>query len=217
MEKFKVNGVDITLTEEEIAEQKQLIKDEFNLRKNELINRIKKDRDETEDYVRQRVLDEILYRGAYTEADYDRMKFMYNNGYLRSNQEVEEYNSYQRYTKERENYSHKCKKNNFIGFWLPFWIVFIIFCLILHDIIFLPVALLFGLIAGFIGLMHGYKTNINNAKKYGMSPDDPYVQNEKAKYRTGVVSGTVALGSMIHNTKKSSKELFDVESWKKFN
>ena len=64
--------------------------------------------------------------------------------------------------------------------------------------------------------MCGYKTNIDNAKTYGISPDDPILKNEKAKFKTGVVSGTMAAGSMIKNTKKSAKELMDVDNWKKF-
>ena len=64
--------------------------------------------------------------------------------------------------------------------------------------------------------MCGYNTNIHHSETYGISPDDPIVQNEKAKFRTGVVSGTSALGSTIHHIKKGTKEFSDVISWKKF-
>lgn len=214
--RFKINGVNITLTDSEIKEQKKLIEDEFKSRRDELKNKIQKDRDETEDYVRKRVLDGILCRSMFTESDYERTKFMYNDGRLRSNEEVANYDRFQSYTKERANYTKECKKNNAIGFWIPFLIVFIFFCLLFHDIMFLPVSLLFGLIAGFIGLMIGYKTNIRNAKTYGVSSDDPVLKNEKAKFSTGVISGTVAAGLIIHNTKKNAKELMDVNSWEKF-
>ena len=140
---LKVNGVTINLTDEEIEKQKQLERDNFQRKKEDLKNRIKKDRDETEDFIRKRVLDGILSRGAYTEADFNRMKFMYNDGKLRSNEEVSNYDRHQSYATERKNYASECRRNNAIGFWIPFLIVFIIFCFIFNDIIFLPVSLLF--------------------------------------------------------------------------
>lgn len=214
---FKINGVNINLSEKEIEEQKQFIKDAFEEKCKELKNRIQKDRDETEDYVRKRVLDKILSKDIFTENDYERIKFMYNDGKLRSNREVYHYDIYQSFSDERKNYAKECKRNNIVLFWIPFLIVFFIFCCILHNVFLLPIALLFGLIAGFIGMMCSYKTNIDNAKTYGISPDNPTLQSEKAKFRSSVIGGTIAAGFMIHNTKKNTKELMDVDSWKNIN
>lgn len=213
---FKVNGVKITLTDEEIQEQKRLVRSSFNNRRDILKNEIINDRDLTDDYVRKKVLTELLNIPIITEADYERVDFMYNNGRLRTNEEVHNYDLIHTYQTRKQEYDKSRHKTNALAFWLPFLPTLIIFCLIFNDIMFFPVALLFALIAGYIGMMIGYKTNVDNAKNFGLPADDPSVIDEKRKFTSSVVGGTVAAGSIIHNTKKAVEDVANVDSWKEF-
>ena len=213
---FKVNGVNITLTDEEIQDQKLLINEDFNNRRENLRNKILNDRNSTDDYVRKKVLTELLNIPIITEADYKRVDFMYNNGRLRTNEEVHNYDLIHTYQTRKQEYDKSRHKTNALAFWLPFLPTLIIFCLIFNDIMFFPVALLFALIAGYIGMMIGYKTNVDNAKNFELPADDPSVIDEKRKFTSSVVGGAVAAGSIIHNTKKAVKDVANVDSWKEF-
>lgn len=212
---FQVNGVKITLTEEEVNEQTKLVNDEFINRKENLRNRIKNDMDSTDDYVRKKVLQQILNIPIIVESDYERVSFMYNNGRLRNNDEVHNFDLKKTYHTRQARYNKVRHRTNIIAFWVPFWLIFLFFAALFNDIIFLPVALLFALIAGYIGMMIGYSININEAKTYELPPNDPAVIDEKRKLTTSAVAGAVAAGSVIHNTKKNVNELTNVESWKK--
>ena len=211
----KVNGVTIYVSDEELKEQEQIIKDNFIIKKDELRNRIKNDMDATDDCIRKKVLNEILNIPIFVESDYERVKFMYNNGRLRTNSEVHNYDLSKTYTTRRQEYDRSRHKTNIIAFWGPFIPTMVIFCLIFNDIMFFPVALFFALIAGFIGMMIGYKINIDDAKTYELPPNDPSVVDEKRKFTSGVVGGIGAAGSIVHNTKKTVKDISNVDDWKK--
>lgn len=213
---FKVNGVKITLSDEEIQDQLNLINESFKRRKENLRNKILIDRNSTDDYVRKKVLTELLNIPIIIEADYERVDFMYNNGRLKTNEEVHSYDLIHTYQTRKQKYDKSRHKTNALAFWLPFLPTLIIFCLIFNDIMFFPVALLFALIAGYIGMMIGYKTNVNNAKNFELPADDPSVIDEKRKFTSSVVGGAVAAGSIIHNTKKAVKDVTNVDSWKEF-
>ena len=168
----------------------------------------------TDEFIRKKVLEQILNIPIYVESDYERVNFMYNNGRLRSNNEVHNFDLKKTYHTRQAQYKRSCKKTSAIAFWAPFWIVFLIGSAAMHDIIFLPVALLFGLIAGFIGMMIGYSINIDEAKTYELAKDDPAVVDEKSKLTSSLISGAVAAGSIVHNTKKAVKDVTNVDSWK---
>ena len=211
---FKVNGVDITLTDEELKEQQKLVNDEFNNRKENLRNKIRNDMNSTDDYVRKKVLEQILNIPIFVESDYERVSFMYNNGQLRSNDEVHNFDLKKTYHTRQAQYNRSRHKTNAIAFWAPFWGVFLISAAAFGDVIFLPVALLFALIAGYIGMMIGYKINVDKATIYELPKDDPAVVDEKRKLTTSVVAGAVSAGSIVHNTKKAVKDVTNVDSWK---
>lgn len=211
----KINGVTIYVSDEELKEQEQIIKDNFIIKKDELRNRIKNDMDATDDCIRKKVLNEILNIPIFVESDYERVKFMYNNGRLRTNSEVHNYDLSKTYTTRRQEYDRSRHKTNIIAFWGPFIPTMLIFCLIFNDIMFFPVALLFALIAGYIGMMIGYKTNVDNAKNFELPANDPSVIDEKRKFTSGVVGGIGAAGSIVHNTKKTVKDISNVDDWKK--
>lgn len=211
----KINGVTIYVSDEELKEQEQIIKDDFIIKIAELRNKIKEDMDLTDDSIRKKVLKEIYYIPIITEADYDRVVFMYDNGRLRTNEEVHNYDLIHTYHIRKQEYDKSRHKVNSLAFWLPFLPTLIIFCLIFNDIMFFPVALLFALIAGFIGMMIGHKINIDDAKIYELPANDPSVIDEKRKFTSGVVGGIGAAGSIVHNTKKTIKDISTVDGWKK--
>ena len=211
---FKVNGVKITLSDEEVRDQQRLIHEDFRNRKETLINKILEDRNSTEDYIRKKVLDEILSYSIITEEDYERVEFMYNDGRLRSNEEVHSYDLSRTYKIRQDAYNKTRHKVNTIAFLIPFLFTLVIFCLIFNDIMFFPVALLFALIVGYIGMMIGYKINVDDAKNYELDANDPNVIDEKRKLTSSAIGGTIAAGSIIHNTKKAVKDITNVDSWK---
>lgn len=214
---YQINGVKITLTNEEIEEQFKLVNDEFNNRKENLRNRIKNDINSTDDYVRKKVLEQILNIPIFVESDYERVSFMYNNGRLRSNDEVHNFDLKKTYHTRQAQYNKVRHRTNAIAFWVPFWIAFLLFAALFKDIIFLPVALLFALIAGYIGMMIGYSINIDEAKAYELPPNDPAVVDEKRKLTTSAIDGAIAAGYIVHNTKKAVKDVTNVDSWKELN
>lgn len=212
----RVNGVTIYVSDEELKEQEQIIKDNFIIKKEELRDRIKKDMEMSDDYIRKKVLREILNIPILVESDYERVKFMYNNGRLRSNSEVHNFDLSRSYNERKKAYDSSRHKTNAIAFWGPFLPTLLMFCLIFNDIMFFPVALLIALIAGYIGMMIGYKTNIDNAKDFELPANDPSVVDEKHKLTSSAIGGAIAAGSIVHNTKKAVKDIANVDSWKEF-
>lgn len=215
----KTNGVDINLTKEDLAEiEHQLILEDIerhNVEQEALITKMKKDRETTSDLIRQKVLDKLLSMRTINQTELDRVKFLYNNGKLRSNEEVEDYDRKITYEKERENYNKERHSVNFAAFMIPFLAVGLITMIACNDILFgLPLGLLFGLMAGFFGMLIGYSININKAKEYGIPDDDPRVQDEKLKRKIGIASGVAAGISIYHNTKNTVKDIKNVDSWK---
>ena len=213
----KIHGVNIYVSDEELKEQQKLVNNEFNNRKENLRNRIKNDMNSTDDYIRKKVLEQMLNIPIFVESDYERVSFMYNNGLLRSNDEVHNFDLKKTYHTRQAQYNRSRHKTNAIAFWVPFWIAFLLFAALFGDIFFLPVALLFALIAGYIGMMIGYSINIDEAKTYELPPNDPAVVDEKRKLTTSAIGGAIAAGSIIHNTKKAVKDVTNVDSWKELN
>lgn len=216
---IKTNGVNINLNKEELDKiEHQLVLEDlerYKIQREALMTKMKKDRETTDDLIRQKVLDKLLSIRIANQVDLNRVKFLYNDGKLRSNEEVESYDKQFIYEKERMNFDQERHKVNFAAFVIPFLSVGLITMIACDDILFgMPLGLLFGLIGGFFGTLIGYKINIDKAKEYGIPDDNPSVQNEKLKHKIGVASGITAGISIYHNTKNTIKDIKNVDSWK---
>lgn len=212
------SGVKINLTKDEIAAiDRQIFLEDlelFNSEKRQLIKQMEYDLETTRDIIKRKVLAELLNKRMLSQQELDEVKFLYNNGKLRSEEEIRKHKIFMMHEKDRENYDNERHKINTLAFFLPFLIVGGITFFLCNDIIFgIPLGLLFGLSAGFIGMLFGYDINIENAKTYGIPDNDPRVQDEKLKKKIGIASGVAAGVSMYHNTKKAVKDIGNVDSW----
>ena len=220
----KINGVNIHLTEAEIAEMNRKKREkefmDFNFERERLLEIIKTDADCSDELIRRKVLEELSKTEVKTPTDLEHLKYLYNDGNLRSNEEVEAQERYVKYADKRKNYNTERHTVNVIAFLAPFSIVLVIATAWLCNgglvlLIALIIGLVPALIAGMIGMMIGYSININNAKKYGISDRDPRVQKEKLKRKVGVASSIAAGASMAKSTKKAIKDIGNVDSWPK--
>ena len=180
---------------------------------------IKQTRDKCKDNDRLQLFDDILNIEVKNESDLQRIVFLFNNGKLRTKEEIEEYNEYMRWEDHRKNFDAERHKINVLAFFIPFISVF---CLVLFGVkdfielwfIGVPVSLCVALFAGWIGMMAGYSINISNAKVYGLDDDNPSVMKEKVKRGVGFASGGAAGVSMYRNLKKNFKDITNVDGWK---
>lgn len=216
---IKVNGINIHLSDEEIEEierkKEEERKQKFISAKENLTNNILSDLKNTEDLIRKKVLEALLKRKVENIDDYVKLDYLYNDGKLRSNEEVDYMERYFKYQKERENYSEECKKVNLFAYLLPFVFVFIITCVAVNDIVMGPVVgLLFGLIAALIGTSVGHSINIDNAEEYGINKNDPRVVKEINKRRAAIAAIIGVTITTAHHTKNAVKDVINVDSWK---
>ena len=217
---IEVNGVHIHLTDKElkkIEESKhQKEKEKFNEDKEELLNEIKRDLSSCDDIIKRKVLEELLKHPLETRKDYDRLKYVYNYGDLRSNEDVKQYDHYINTKEQRENFDKERHKRNILIPLLSFVIVFIIVLAACNSDMFIgiPLGIFFGLLAAYIVMMIGYKVNINNAKEYCIPDNDPRVVDEKRKRAVGIASGIAAGVSIGRHAKSNTKELLNPDSWK---
>ena len=165
------------------------------------------------------VYEKLLFTEVKTEADYNRLNFMYNNGHLRSNDEVHDYDWQIECQKFKENFNYERHKVNIIAFFLPFITVFSLVTAALWKslwFISLLISTFLALIVGLFGMIVGYKYNLSNAKLYGISDDDKNVRAEKVKLTAGIIGAVGSAGATIHHTKKAVKDITNVDSWKEF-
>ena len=184
-----------------------------------LKNKISASAEKCSDRVDKIVLENLLNTEVSSEADYNRLLFMYNDGKLRSNDEVLEYDWQIECQKRIKNYDYERHKVNIIAFFAPFLSVFAIVSVLLWKplwFIGMYIALFFAFIAGGIGMIIGYRINISNAKFYGMSDLDPRVQAERTKLGVGITGTIGAAGYTAHSAKKAIKDITNVDGWKEF-
>lgn len=202
--------------EEQNAEQ-EIIREEFKNLVSELKDKIYKSYLYCNDNIDKQVFNSLLQTEIKNETDYERLQFVYNDGKLRSNEEVNDYDWQIQCQKYRENFNTERHKVNIIAFFLPFTLTFTFFTALLWKswryISLLPSAFL-AFIAGHIGMIVGYKINLSNAELYGIPKDDPAVKAERIKKTSAVIGGAVAAGSIIHHTKSAVKDITNVDGWK---
>lgn len=216
----EVNGVKIHLSDEEIEKIKQKEKEkairQFNKEKKELLDYIKSDIEYCDDIIKKKVLKELLNHPLETQADYERLKYIYNYGQLRSNEEVKHYDRYVNTKEQRENYDNERHRVNLLAFVIPFISVFIIVYAATGFPLFgVPLGFIIGGFAGYIGMIIGYNINISKAKEYCISDTDPSVIDEKRKRAVGIAAGIAAGTSIGKHAKKNTKELLNPDSWNK--
>lgn len=181
-----------------------------------LLNQFKKLSEEySSDFQKKRIIDNALSRGVKNRKDYKRLLFIYNIGDLRTQEEIDEYD----YLHNREEYDSKRHVVNTFAFLIPFAAVFLLIFFGVDDFrelwfIGIPVALCGGLAAGIVGAIVGYSINISLADDYGLSENDPLVRNEKNKRTVAIIAGITSAVSIGKHTKKSVKDVANVDSWK---
>ena len=236
--KIMANGQEITLSQEEYKEYVERMKLEreakerarqeaiinkqkaFELKVMTLDNRILNDSINSDDIIRKKVLESLSKIKIQNEDDYEKVVFLYNNGKLRSDKEISEFNLNIWCEKHRENYDCERHTVNLASFFIPFITVF---CLVffgvedLRDLWFIgvPVSLLPALLAGSIGCIIGNTINISNADAYGIPPDHPSVQAERTKRNVAIISTAAGVVSAGHHVKKATKDILNVDGWKK--
>lgn len=120
---------------------------------------------------------------------------------------------------DRNDYESSRHVVNFLHFLVPFVAVF---CLIFFPLqkesgvwfLTAPVALIGGGFAALIGMIIGYSVNIARAGEYGLADDDPMVMDERRKRTAGIIATIVSGGSIFRHTKKTVKDIENVDGWK---
>ena len=190
---MKVSGVVIKLSDSEISKidtmRKEKDKQKFNNEKELLLSKIRNDKNTTHDLVKEKVLDELLKQNIDTDEDLERLEFIYNNGRLRTNEEVEQYDKCIFTKEKRANYNDERQGTTFLAGFVTFIITF--FIVYAASGLSAGGAFLGFLIGGFasaIGIIIGHSSNIRKAKEYCIPDDDPRVQDEKTKRNIAVAS-----------------------------
>lgn len=228
------HGVEITLTDKEykqyqkerkkILEEARLKMQQIDYQKlvddnNSLLIKVTKSIKEEPSPIKRKVLQTLL-KDATSKEDLEYRTWLYNEGKLRSNWEVEDYNRIKKKEAYRNgtNFDTSSKVTNVACFLIPFTICIAVI-MSKPDasalwFIYLPVAVLVACFFSFISMMLGYSLNISRGKRKGLPESDIRLQNERAKRNIGAVSGAVAGASVYRHTKKAVKDIANVDSWK---
>lgn len=215
----ETNGVKIEITDEEIKKIKDKEKKEqnknFSKSKKELLSKIRDSIEICDNVIDKKVLIKLLKHPLETKEDFDRLTYIYNSGNLRSNEDVRHFDHYVKTKKERESFNNERHKVNVLAVFIPFITVFfIVFIKVGFPLFGVPLGLLAGGFAGYIGMIIGYNINISNAKYYCIPDDDPRVIDEKRKRAVGIASGIASGISIGRHAKSNAKELLEPDSWK---
>ena len=230
------HGVEISLTEKEYRQymkrRKEILAEarrkmhEFDLKEltdanTALNNKIVTSFNNEKSEIKKKVL-KTMIKNFTTKEDLEYRTWLYNNGKLRSNWEVEEYQikHKQELYRNSTDFNTSSKLTNTVCFIIPFTIC-IAAVMSKPDakalwFIYLPVAILVACFFTFISIMLGYSLNINRGKRKGLLDNDVRLQDEKAKRNIGAISGIAAGTSTYRHTKRSLKEFLNVDSWKEF-
>lgn len=228
------NGVKITLSDEEYSEhmkeQKKRLEEakrkireadlkEFKDANAELNHNITKSLLNEKSIAKKKVLQSMV-RGFTTKEDFEYRKWLYNDGKLRSNWEVEEFKKEQKRQAycNSTNFDTSSKMTNVLCFVIPFTLCFAV-VMSKPDakslwFLYLPVAILAACFFCFISMMLGYSLNISRGKRKGLDDNDTRLENEKFKRNVGAITGAVSGISSYHHAKRSMNDFLNVDSWK---
>lgn len=182
---------------------------DFEEGKRLLLEAIDNDRRTTSDVKKQGFLFELSQRPINSVEDLLEVDYLYNDGKLRSYEEVSFKKSYSATEDNRKNYNQIRHKNNAKYFLIPFFVSLIVSIIILHNCPLWPLlSLAIAFIAAFIGGIRGYDKNIQKAKEYYIPQNDPRVEEEKFKKKIAIAAGvTSAINISKHAKKKLTKIL----------
>lgn len=179
-----------------------------------LLEAIDNDRKKTTDVKKQGFLFELSQHPINTVEDLLEVDYLYNDGNLRSYEEVSFRNSYNATQKKRDNYDEIRHKNNVKHYIIPFIVTFIVTLLIIRNIIIGPIfALTFAFIAAYIGMIVGYKKNVEIAKSLYITKEDPRVKDEIHKKNAAITAGVTSAVIIFKHLKKAVKNVQNVDSW----
>lgn len=179
-----------------------------------LLEAIDNDRKKTTDVKKQGFLFELSQHPINTVEDLLEVDYLYNDGKLRSYEEVSFRNSYNATQEKRDNYDEIRHKNNAKHFVIPFVVTFIGVLVIVRDIICGPIlALPLAFIAAYIGMIVGYKKNVDIAKSLYITKEDPRVRNEIHKKNAAIAAGVTSAVIISKHLKKAVKNVQNVDSW----
>lgn len=156
---------------------------------------------------------------ANNETDYQEKLWQFNDGELRTPNEVEEHLEELKksdYYKSGD-FDFTCMLVNFIAFSIPFFSsLFITIAVIGWNLWFigLPIGLLLGLLGALIGMTIGHKINISNAENHNVPASNPNVQFSKKELNIAKIASPLAAIGILHHIKKGIKDISNVDGWK---
>lgn len=178
-----------------------------------LTDRMKEDYENTSDKSKKAFLYYLLKIDITDERKFERVIFAYNDGELRSYEELAVYD-------KRIEHSFLYKNFNVIRHIVNMLFILTPLGLIMKktlkvdNILLLPFGLLSSLILSYIGSLAGNTVNIHLAEKCGIDENDSAVVKEKFKRSSGIYAGIFSIFSTLNHTKKAVKDIADVDSWK---
>jgi len=187
----------------------------FNKLKSELIDMLQKDLHSRTDVSEQAYINYLLNQDMNNYDEINRIIFAYNDGNLRSYEELNIYDNRKKHWFLYNNY-------NFIRHLINCLCLFVPFCLLFNktlkesknNILLFPIGLAVSLLASYICGMFGYTLNIGLASHCGIAEDDPRVESEHIKRKVGIFAGVVGGASTIRHAKKNIRDFTNVDSWK---
>lgn len=235
--RVKQNGIEITLTPSEYRkyieeqnrkaeEQKAMEKEnakiahEAFLRKNQELNdNISVAINNCNDIVVKKVLETILAITPENEEAFETKEWLFNNGYLHTNEEVNAREKDIYNAKHRETYDAERHLVTFLASIISFVVAFVLSILALPsdlDELKFIIAIWLGLIGALVGSVIGHTINIANAEDYGLPKSHPSIEKERIARGLDVAGIAVSSISTVRNIKKAAKEIENPESWNEF-
>lgn len=151
-------------------------------------------------------------------SNYDelnRIIFAYNDGDLRSYEELNNYDNKKKHWFLYKNYNFVRHLINTACLLVPFGLMLNkTLKMSKNNILLFPIGLTLSLFVSYICGMFGYTLNIGLASYCGIAEDDPKVCSERIKRKLGIFAGAVGGISTIKHTKKNIKDITNVDSWK---
>lgn len=178
---------------------------------------IKEAFDNCNDLVKKKVYQALLESKIENHMDYDKVCFLYNNGNLRTAEEVDEYNKQIRNTIKNESYNFDRHVINFMCFIIPFaFTFFVLYTSVFKELFFwrIPFSIMPAIFFSIIGLAIGGSINISRAENYEISLDDPRVKSERAKRAAAITGAVTSAVGTVHCIKSAAKDIGNPDGWK---
>lgn len=205
---------------EELKKEKEQKLKEFKSKVERLNNEIFTKYTECEDEKLKKLLYQVYTQEVNNDYDYNEKEWMFNNGNLRTYDEILEHNYRKGVNKEYLSGSYKVKCNliTTVSFLVPFLLgTFCIMYLIGLKVWFIGLlpGMVVGGILGLIGMSIAHRANIDTLEAMGVSECDPQLQFERRELSIGKVGLPLVLLSGFKNIGSGIKKIGNPDSWKK--